>query len=331
MRNRIPFKKDGWMKTEDGWTITFACPVVYHGDIPFLEVEASDKETVTLNGKVLIDHKEGLFHVPMDKVMKAADNQLTVTGNPAAVTILLVPKSHFYLHENGEPSLDCMTRSLPDEGTILVSGSIKDPVEGDGLRYTLYAADGLVCDQVEVDASNQDPVSLYTGKPVFWNGVRDSRMYYISAQLIRRGRIQDEVGIPCGLRSFSLDVQGRFLLNGTEYPLRMATVDERIGLESLKVMKEQGVTAIYHRAADSHPAFYTWCDYLGLIVLERIDPLSFHTSRVANHPSICLWVAPSGTDGETMQSLRMKDLTRLTISEDDIKNENGDVKISMKF
>lgn len=330
MRNKIPFRQNDWVKTDDGWSITFDCPVVYHGDIPFLEVEAVQNETVTLNGKVLMDKKEGLFHIPLDQLMRAAGNELHITGDPAAVSILLVPKSHFYLHENGEPSLACMTRSVPDDGTILVNGTIKDPHEGDGLRYTLYAADGLVCDQVEVDASIQDPVSLYTGVPVLWNGVKDPEMYYISAQLIRRGCIQDEVGIPCGVRSFSVNEKGEFLLNDELYPLRIKVIDVRVDLAQLQIWKSEGITAIYNRCDRQDPAFLQLCDYLGLVVFEQIRHMDSQLNQGGSHPSLCFWVVSEEDAGE-LQALRMKDLTRLTVMEQDLTDQDGTLFIKMEF
>ena len=53
-----------------------------------------------------------------------------------------------------------------------------------------------------------------------WDGIQDPYLYQARARLYREGQVVDEISSRFGFRSFSVDPQKGFFLNGRSYPLR---------------------------------------------------------------------------------------------------------------
>ena len=325
MRNRVTFKKSDWQEADGSWNLSFACPVVYAGDLPFLEIEAAQPVSVKFNGSCLVEKRSGLLRIPVDRLMKAADNELEVIGDVEGISLLLVPKSHFYVPENGEPLIRARTRSLAEEGTVMASGTVKDAAAGDRLKFTLYDPEGCLVDQVEVDARNGEPVALYVNRPRLWQANEPADLYYLSAQLIRAGKIRDEAGIPCGLRSFGVDADGSFTLNGCRTALFVREVDRQLNKDELNELKKSGVNCLYLKVHQNDPLFYTRCDASGIVLLEKLEDASLQVALASDHPSVCFWVA----DDEKYPEMAMIDPTRLVLPESQIRIDQGRLDMKM--
>ena len=159
---------------------------------------------------------------------------------------------------------------------------------------------------------------LTVPQPHLWNGRKDPYLYRAIVELCADdGRIRDTVGQPLGLRSFALDPDRGFILNGQPYPLHGVNrhqdrpdkgwaISEADQDEDLKLILEMGCTAIRCSHYQHSEYFYRRCDELGLLVWAEIplvdkigdDPRFAETSRGQlidlirqnlNHPAIFTW------------------------------------------
>jgi beta-galactosidase len=154
-------------------------------------------------------------------------------------------------------------------------------------------------------------------RPHLWDGRNDPYLYRVVAEVREGDRVTDIVSAPLGVRSFSIDGNKGFILNGRSYdlhgvnkhqdrPRKGWAISERDMDEDFDLMKEIGATAI-RLAHYQHPQHeYDLADSLGFIVwaeiplVNRITPgHAFAKNAVQqlrelirqniNHPSIVFW------------------------------------------
>lgn len=158
---------------------------------------------------------------------------------------------------------------------------------------------------------------LVIANPHLWNGRLDPYLYSAVVELQSGGQTVDIVKQPLGLRSYYIDPDKGFFLNGHHYPIygvcrhqdrpekgwaiSHADMEEDVGL-----MKELGVTAVRCVHYQHSDYFYQLCDEAGILVwaeLPQVDavrdtPEFENTSRgqlldlirqSINHPSIFVW------------------------------------------
>ena len=143
-----------------------------------------------------------------------------------------------------------------------------------------------------------------------FRGANSSADVYVNG-----GEKLDNVGTHFGFRTFSVDPERGFLLNGREYPLRgVARHQDRIGFgnallrehhnEDIELIRELGATTIRLAHYQHDQYFYTLCDEAGLVIWAEIPYISQHMpegrdntvsqmteliTQCYNHPSICFW------------------------------------------
>ena len=125
----------------------------------------------------------------------------------------------------------------------------------------------------------------------------------------------DEVSARFGCRSFVIDPNNGFILNGEEYPLRgVSRHQDRLGIgnallpqhhaEDIEFIKEVGATTIRLAHYQHDQYFYDLCDEKGLVIWAEIPYISRHMPggyentisqmkelvvQNYNHPSIITW------------------------------------------
>lgn len=151
--------------------------------------------------------------------------------------------------------------------------------------------------------------------PYLWSPEHPQLLDATLELLSEGGKLLDEVQTYTALRSVGSD-DGRFLLNGRPYPLRLAldqgywpeggmtaTDDEyRADVELAKTLGFNGVRK--HQKIES-PQWLAWCDRLGLLVWEELPSVYAYSPagierlsqtwlevlrRDASHPCIVVWV-----------------------------------------
>ena len=93
---------------------------------------------------------------------------------------------------------------------------VSGPAEGTTVRYTIRDAAGQVADEV---AAAPGTARLEVASPHLWQGRRDPYLYTLTAELLLGDTLLDTVSRRFGFRSYKIDPDRGFFLNGQSYPL----------------------------------------------------------------------------------------------------------------
>ena len=183
-----------------------------------------------------------------------------------------------------------------------------------------------------------------------WHGRKDPYLYCCEAELLEDGVVLDNVCTTFGCRTFKIDPNEGFILNGESYPLRgVSRHQDRWGLgnallpehheEDIALIMELGATTIRLAHYQHDQYFYDLCDKNGLVIWAEIPYISKHmpTGRENtisqmkelvvqnyNHPSIVVWglsneISIGGSTEDLLENHRIlnnlcheMDKTRLT-------------------
>lgn len=217
------------------------------------------------------------------------------------VTLIGVEKNHFDLDYYGAPGIQITPIVNGDKADV----NVKTYVTGGGeVRVT-----------VNGETKTGTDVDFIVDNPHLWNGVADPYLYNAVAELIVDGKVVDRVESRFGIRSFKVDPQKGFILNGKPYPLRgVSRHQDRPGIgnallpehhrEDIELICEMGANTIRLAHYQHAQYFYDLCDEKGLIVWAEIPYISSHlekgventktqmTELIAqnyNHPCIVTW------------------------------------------
>ena len=252
------------------------------------------------------------------------------------VTLIGVEKNHFDLDFFGAPGIQITPIVNGDKADV----NVKSYITGGGeVRVT-----------VNGETKTGTEVDFIVDNPHLWNGVADPYLYNAVAELIVDGKVVDRVESRFGIRSFKVDPQKGFILNGKPYPLRgVSRHQDRPGIgnallpehhrEDIELICEMGANTIRLAHYQHAQYFYDLCDEMGLIVWAEIPYISSHlekgventktqmTELIAqnyNHPCIVTWglsneITMSGASPAVVENHKMlndlvhsMDKTRLT-------------------
>ena len=338
-------------------------------DLYYLEIEgANSSADVYLNGKKLAHHDGGYstWRVNLTDALEASnllviavDNSANETVYPQMadftfygglyrnVSIIGVNASHFDLDYYGGPGLAVTPEICGGDAKVKIEGFVTDKKNGQALRYTILAACGCEVAKTETE----DLTAILDIKGVhLWNGLKDPYLYTAKIELLENGEVIDAVSTRFGCRTFEIDPERGFILNGKEYPLRgVSRHQDRWGLgnallpehhkEDIDLICEVGCTTIRLAHYQHAQYFYDLCDEKGLVIWAEIPYISKHmpTGRENtisqmkeliiqnyNHPSIVVWglsneISIGGSDDDLLENHRIlndlcheMDKTRLT-------------------
>ena len=298
------------------------------GEEHYLEINGANLSSVVyLNGEKLKSHDGGYstYRVRLKDLRDENILEVTVDNSPSDrvypqtadftfygglyrdVRLISLPSSHFSLENLGTPGI----KATPD-----VKGTLDVEVEVDGdydsILYTLLDREGKV---VAEENSRETKVTLSVSSPHLWNGRKDPYLYYIKAELLKGEERLDEVGSEIGFRSFRIDPERGFILNGEEYPLRGVSrhqdrkdkgnaISKEDHEEDMALIMEVGANTIRLAHYQHDQYFYHLCDKNGIVVWAEIPYISQHMSQGRentisqmkelitqnyNHPSIVVW------------------------------------------
>ncbi len=302
----------------------FIAPDRNANDEVYLEFDGvSASAKVSLNGVPVGEHHGGYsrFRFNITEHLKVDENRLSVSVSNAAcdtvypqnadftfyggiyraVRLIVLPKIHFDMDTLG----GCGIRVTP---MVLADGSANVQVSA---RITggqaMFALNG------ETLTGNE--VTFHLENPILWQGRKNPYLYTLTVRLYDGDTLCDALDIPFGIRSFRIDPNEGFILNGESYPLRgVAMHQDWLGKgnaiseadmeESLRHVFEMGATTVRlaHYQHDQHT--YDLCDRLGLVVWTEIPYISEHMDNArenalsqmrelieqnVNHPSIVVW------------------------------------------
>ena len=217
------------------------------------------------------------------------------------VNVICLPATHFDLSYYG----GCGLHITPEaDGRVQVESWVSGPAEGTTVRYTIRDAAGQVADEV---AAAPGTARLEVASPHLWQGRRDPYLYTLTAELLLGDTLLDTVSRRFGFRSYKIDPDRGFFLNGQSYPLHGVSrhqdgwgvgnaLTKEDHIRDMDLICEVGANTIRLAHYQHDQFFYDLCDERGMVVWAR-SPIS---------PSIC------PADGRTRWTRCGNSLSRTT-------------------
>ncbi len=300
----------------------------------YLEINgANSSAAVYINGKEMASHDGGYSTWRVDLTDELnAENLIVVTVDNAPnnrvypqmadftfygglyrdVNIICVSESHFDLEYFGSRGLKVTPEIDGSDAKVGVEVFVKGGKDGQELHYVIKNQEGeIICDAVSADRE----IVLDIKDVHLWHGRKDPYLYTCSVELLEDGQILDNVEARFGCRTFDIDPDRGFVLNGEEYPLRgVSRHQDRWGVgnallpehheEDMDLICEVGATTIRLAHYQHDQYFYDLCDERGMVVWAEIPYISNHmptgrentisqmkelVAQNYNHPSIVVW------------------------------------------
>jgi len=335
----------------------------------YLEIRgANSSADVTLNGKKIAHHDGGYstWRVEMTDHLRdenllviSVDNTANETVYPQMadftfygglyrdVNIICVNRSHFDLDYYGAPGIKVTPVMDGDNANVEVEVFITDGKDGQSIHYAIYDKN----ENLIAEVTTADTKANFTIENAHkWHGRKDPYLYCCEAELLEGEQVIDSVCTRFGCRSFQIDANRGFILNGEEYPLRgVSRHQDRWGkgnalskedhIEDMDLICEVGATTIRLAHYQHDQFFYDLCDERGLVIWAEIPYISKHMptgrentvsqmkeliSQNYNHPSIVVWglsneISIGGSTEDLLENHRIlndlcheMDKTRLT-------------------
>lgn len=334
--------KDGQDGGNDYWrgkatyAKAFGYPRIEEDSQVYLEFKAvAMTAEVFLNGGHIATHKGGfsLFRVEITPFLEeenllcvSVDNSSNDTVYPQKadftfyggiyrdVNLIVVPSSHFELMKNGSKGI----KITPDVDLEKKVAKVKVETwqkNGHEVLVSILDSSGNVVGEERTAASPHSMVSIDIRDIHLWDGLEDPYLYSAEARLIENGIEIDKISSTFGLRTFSIDPEKGFFLNGRSYPLRgVARHQDRKGKgnaisledmeEDMALIREIGANTLRLAHYQHAEEFYDLCDRYGLVVWAEIPYITMHMEegrentisqmtdlvvQCYNHPSIVVW------------------------------------------
>ena len=161
-----------------------------------------------------------------------------------------------------------MTPEVADKNAkIAVEVFLSGEKAGQQLVYQITDAEGVLAAETKTGISDKQ-VNLEITDVHLWNGRKDPYLYTATVRLMEDGVCIDSVSTRFGCRTFTIDPDKGFFLNGNSYPLRgVSRHQDRAGngnallpehhREDIDLICEMGATTI--RLAHYQHAQYFYC------------------------------------------------------------------------
>lgn len=244
------------------------------------------------------------------------------------VRLIRVPKAHFALGYYGGSGIRVTPKVQENTARIAVEGWTEHVPDGTRAELTILDMEENVMAKSVVPVKDNaikeelilDPVHL-------WDGKRDPYLYTLKAELRDSGstEILDCVETNFGCRTFFVDPQKGFFLNGRSYPLcGAARHQDRQGVgnaltpamheEDMQLLLEMGANTIRLAHYQHDQYFYDLADRYGMIVWAEIPYITEHMPEARentvsqmtelivqnyHHPSIICWALSNEITGTT--------------------------------
>ena len=337
------------------YTRTIAKSEIPESDRVYLEINgANSSATVYVNGKEVAQHDGGYSTWRVDITDELKDeNKIEIDVDNAAndhvypqmadftfygglyrdVNLICVSESHFDLDFFGTHGMKVTPEIEGDDAEVEIEVFLTNFKKGQKIRYTILDKEGNV---VAEKVTDDDEAELDIKNVHRWHGRKDPYLYIAKAELLEGETVLDNIAERFGCRTFEIDPENGFILNGEEYPLRgVSRHQDRWGLgnalkpehhkEDMDLIYEMGATTIRLAHYQHNQYFYDLCDEYGMVVWVEIPYISKHlpdgrantVSQMKelivqnyNHPSIVVWglsneITMSGEDEDLLENHRI--------------------------
>ncbi len=364
---------------QDGGNDYYRGTCCYVKDIDMEEIPTADKyyleinganssATVYMNGEKLASHDGGYSTWRVDiteslkkgtKLAILVDNSANETVYPQMadftfygglyrdVNIIAVNESHFELDYYGGRGIAITPKVVGSDAKVTFEAFVTNKKEGQMINYIIKDKKGDVITTLKTD---EDVETIDIKNVVLWNGRKNPYLYTAEIELLDGDKVIDKVSTRFGCRTFEIDPERGFILNGEEYPLRgVSRHQDRWGFgnallpehhkEDMEYIYEMGANTIRLAHYQHDQYFYDLCDEYGMVIWAEIPYISKHmpTGRENtisqmkelivqnyNHPSIVVWglsneISMNGSDDDLIENHKIlndlcheMDKTRLT-------------------
>lgn len=317
-------------------------------EVTYIEFQAVNSTAeVFFNGKKLTTHHGGYstFRVKLDNADIKEENLLVVTADNTPndfvypqmadftfyggiyrdVNIISVNKEHFDLDYYGTPGIKVTPEKDGEKWGIEVEAFCEGEV-----KFTIFDAEGnKIAEKTE---NGKNPEAEFELDSVhLWDGIKDPYLYTAEAVLVVNGVEKDKVSTRFGCRTFEVNPEKGFILNGREYPLRgVSRHQDRPGIgnallpehhkEDIDLILEVGANTIRLAHYQHSQVFYDLCDEKGLVLWAEIPYISRHmpngfentktqmtelVTQNYNHPAVFVWglsneISMGGAEDESL-------------------------------
>ncbi len=304
-------------------------------EVVYIEFEGANASAdVYVNGNLAVHHDGGYstFRANITEFLKEENEILVAVDNSANdrvypqmadftfyggiyrdVNIICVPKAHFNLDYFGGPGIQVTPVVDGNRANVDVISYFSGLSGNETVKYVVKDGNTIVCER---ETSAEDGRAEFVIENVhLWNGRKDPFLYTLEAALLDHGKELDTRTVRFGCRSFSIDPERGFILNGEEYPLRgVSRHQDRKDIgnallpehhrEDAELIYEVGATTIRLAHYQHAQYFYELCDEMGFVVWAEIPYISHHMpngrentisqlkellAQNYNHPSIFVW------------------------------------------
>ena len=304
-------------------------------------VELTDKLTDATELAILVDNS------PNETVYPQMADFTFYGGLYRNVNLICVNDSHFDLDYYGAPGIKVTPEIVGKDAKVEVEVFVKNIKDGQQIAYTIYDKEE---NELQKIVTTDTKVTFEIKDVHLWHGRKDPYLYCCEAEIVEGENVLDNVCTRFGCRSFKIDPNNGFILNGEEYPLRgVSRHQDRWGVgnallpehheEDIDLIMEVGATTIRLAHYQHDQYFYDLCDEKGLVIWAEIPYISKHMptgrentisqmkeliSQNYNHPCIVVWglsneISIGGSDEDLLENHRIlndlvhdMDKTRLT-------------------
>ncbi len=234
------------------------------------------------------------------------------------VSIIAVSDTHFDLDSYGGCGL-AVTPAVLEDGSadIRIQTWVRAP-QGT-LLAEIFDAEGNCVAKCEAPAEAANDITMNVKDVHLWNGRKDPYLYSAKVSILGSEN-EDSEAIDCvcsrfGVRSFVIDRDKGFILNGEIYPLRGVArhqdlwekgnaISHEDQITDMDLICEMGANTIRLAHYQHSQFFYDLCDERGIVVWAEIPYISQHMPEARentisqmkelitqnyNHPSIVVW------------------------------------------
>ena len=237
------------------------------------------------------------------------------------VNLMVVNRRHFALADHGGDGIRITPQVKELDGYVRVQtftemeagGNKSDaalPDDDCEIRIVLLDSDGAVA----ASGTGAD-CTLVIPSVHLWDGLKDPYLYTAVARLEYHGKTVDEIRCRFGVRTFHVDPEKGFFLNGRSYPLRGVSrhqdwkglgnaITKEHHQKDMELIREIGANTVRLAHYQHDQYFYDLCDESGLVVWAEIPYISEHMANGRantisqmkelivqnyNHPCIVCW------------------------------------------
>ncbi len=264
----------------------------------------------------IADHNEIIVHVdnaPNDKVYPQVADFTFYGGIYRNVNLISVPHAHFDLDYWGSPAVQIIPQIEGNNALVSIDAYLTGITGREQLLFEIIDGESVIASTtITTDTRG---VELEIKNVHLWHGTIDPYLYAAKITLFDKGEILDRREVRFGCRTFEIDPEKGFILNGKSYPLRgVSRHQDRPGIgnallpehhvEDMDLICEMGANTIRLAHYQHDRYFYDLCDEKGIVVWAEIPYISQHMPNGRdnaqnqlkeliiqnfNHPSIVVW------------------------------------------